>query len=134
MVKWSHGRYYYDFLEQVEILREEDNTCFICGCDEDVKPHHIRRVKESDKMYASKSNIVLLCKYHHNLFHKSYGSGKGVNRENFNNFVKNEHLKEINLLKDKIRTYEDTIKLLDKYIVVRDSEGVILDSIRELVL
>lgn len=48
IMKITHGRYYYKFHETVEKLRREDNTCYICGSNKKVKPHHIRRVKESD--------------------------------------------------------------------------------------
>lgn len=96
----------------VEVLRREDDSCFICGSTKDVKPHHIHRVNESDKRYASKSNVVLLCHYHHNKFHKKYGSGKGCNRHNFNIFVKQEHLNEINKLKkenEELQEYKERV-------------------------
>lgn len=105
----SHGRYYYQFHETVEKLRKEDDSCFICGSTKNVKPHHIRRVKESDPRYANQGNIVLLCPRHHHKFHKLYGSGKGVNRHNFDIFVKREHLREINRLKKELNEYKNNI-------------------------
>ena len=77
-MKINRGRYYFDFLETVETLKKQDDSCFICGSKKNIKPHHIMRVRDSDKRYADKNNIVLLCPYHHNKFHQLYGSGKGV--------------------------------------------------------
>ena len=91
-MKITHGRYYYQFHNLVEKLRQEDNSCYICGSTKNVKPHHIRRVKESNPQYAAASNVVLLCGHHHGKFHQLYGSGKGVNRHNFDIYVKKEHL------------------------------------------
>ena len=88
MVKFGHGEHYFRFLENVEKLREEDDSCFICGSTDNIKPHHIRRVKESDKRYGSFSNIVLLCPKHHNMFHREYGRGKGCTPSNFLKFCK----------------------------------------------
>lgn len=98
-MKITHGRYYYDFHNLVEHLRREDNSCYICGATKNIKPHHIRKVRESDKRYASKSNVVLLCPFHHNKFHQLYGSGKGVNRHNFDIFVKKEHRHQLNKIR-----------------------------------
>lgn len=111
-MKITHGRHYYKFHEVVEKLRQEDNSCFICGSTKNVKPHHITRVKESDKRYAAKSNVVLLCRYHHQKFHQLYGSGKGVNRHNFNIFIKKEHLREIKRLKkenQELQKYKENV-------------------------
>ena len=99
MMKITHGRYYYQFHNLVEKLRKEDNSCYICGSTKNVKPHHIRRVKESNPQYAAASNVVLLCGHHHGKFHQLYGSGKGVNRHNFDVYVKKEHLMAIEKLK-----------------------------------
>lgn len=111
-MKINHGRYYYQFHRLVEKLRSEDNTCFICGSAKNVKPHHIRRVKESNKQYASASNVVLLCSHHHNKYHKIYGSGKGVNRATFDIYVKKEHLHEINKLtkeNNQLKSYKENV-------------------------
>lgn len=116
LMKITHGRYYYQFHDVVEKLRHEDNSCWICGSTKNVKPHHITRVKESDKQYAAKSNIVLLCQHHHQKFHQRYGSGKGVNRHNLDKFAKSEHIlemqklwKENQILKQTSQDYEDVV-------------------------
>lgn len=98
-MKINHGRYYYKFLDLVKKMKQEDNSCFICGSTKNIKPHHINRVKESDRRYAEESNVVLLCGKHHHDFHKLYGSGRGVNGKNFTIFCKIEYLKQINRLK-----------------------------------
>lgn len=108
----NHGKYYYDFLRTVEKLKQEDNSCFICGETKNIKPHHVRRFKQHDKNYADKNNIVLLCPYHHHLFHQLYGSGKGVNRKNFTIFVKKEYLKQIEALKkenNQLKEYKENV-------------------------
>ena len=117
-MKISHGRYYYPFHELVEKLRREDNTCFICGSPGKVGPHHITRVKESDRRYALKSNVVLLCPRCHNKFHKLYGSGKGVNQENFNTYVKKEHRLMINKLEREISELEAEKEKINHTILV----------------
>lgn len=89
------GRYYFQFLELVEKLRKEDDSCFICGSTKNVQPHHLQRFKENDKRYASENNVVLLCGKHHHMFHQHYGSGKGVNPKNFSIFVKKEFEKAL---------------------------------------
>ena len=111
-MKISHGRYYYLFHETVEKLRKEDNSCYICGSTKKIKPHHIRKVKESDPRYAAKNNVVLLCPYHHNKFHSLYGSGKGVNRHNFDIYVKKEHLIAIEKLtkeNNRLKEYKEKV-------------------------
>lgn len=100
MVKMHHGRYYFKFLELVKKLRNEDDSCFICGSTKKVQPHHLPRFKENDQRYAEESNVVLLCGKHHHMFHQYYGSGKGVNPKNFSIFVKKEFEKLI--LEEKI--------------------------------
>ncbi len=111
-MKISRGRYYYEFLQTVEKLRQEDNSCYICGVTKNIKPHHIHRVKESDSRYAAKNNVVLLCPYHHNKFHQLYGSSKGVNRHNFDVYVKKEHLHAIGKLKKEnndLKAYKEKV-------------------------
>lgn len=115
-MKISHGRYYYQFHDVVEKLRREDNSCFICGSTRKVKPHHIIRVRENDRRYASPSNIVLLCSHHHGKFHQVYGSGKGVNRHNFDIFVKKEHLREINQLKKEVSMLKNERLMVDSIV------------------
>lgn len=102
MVKMYHGRYYFDFLELVEKLRQKDNSCFICGSKKKVKPHHLIRVKDSDKKYADENNVVLLCGKHHHLYHLKYGSGKGVNPKTFMIFCKKEFQKKIKGLQQEL--------------------------------
>lgn len=112
IMKITHGRYYYKFHETVEKLRKEDNTCYICGSNKKVNPHHIRRVKESDPQYAAANNVVLLCSHHHGKFHQLYGSGKGVNRHNFEVYVKKEHLQAIEKLEKEnieLKNYKETV-------------------------
>lgn len=89
----NRGRYYYEFLETVKKLRNENDSCFICGSTKRVNPHHIHKVKDSDKRFADRNNVVLLCGPHHHLFHQLYGSGKGVNCKNFAIFCKKEYEK-----------------------------------------
>ena len=112
-MKISHGRYYYKFHDMVEKLRKEDNSCFICGSAKNVKPHHIRRVKESDPQYAARNNIVLLCHHHHGKFHQLYGSGKGVNRHNFDVYVKKEHLHAMEKLEKENRQLKEYKEKVD---------------------
>lgn len=113
-MKISHGRYYYKFHDVVEKLRKEDNTCYICGSNKNVKPHHICRVRESSPRYAAASNVVLLCAHHHGKFHQLYGSGKGVNRHNFDVYVKKEHLIAIEKLKkenNRLKDYKEKVDI-----------------------
>ena len=63
------NRNYYDFCHTVDKLRKKDNTCFICGSKEDIEPHHIRKVKQSNQSYAREDNIVLLCRKCHKKYH-----------------------------------------------------------------
>ena len=135
MVKLSHGRYYYDFLNAVERLRKEDDSCFICGSSHNVKPHHILRVKDSDKRYAALSNIVLLCDHHHSKFHQLYGSGKGVNHKNFTIFCKKEYLKQINQLVKKnheLQDYKDNVVHVVDYAVKHERTDLGSNVLRQL--
>lgn len=105
MGRFHRGRYYFDFLNLVEELRQEDDACFICGSKKNVNPHHIVKFKDNDKRYADKNNVVLLCGYHHHSYHKHYGSGKGVNQKTFAIFCKKEFQKEIN--KNRLRRCDE---------------------------
>lgn len=117
LVKMSRGKYYYDFLNTVEKLRKKDDSCFICGSTKRVKPHHIVRVKDSDKRYASPGNVVLLCSKHHHLYHQCYGSGKGVNNRTFLEFCKKEYLKEIKSLRKEKQLLMESVEDTGKYAV-----------------
>lgn len=102
MVRLHRGRYYFDFLKVVEVMKTDDNSCFICGSTKKVNPHHILKVKDSDRRYADPNNVVLLCGHHHQLYHQKYGSGKGVNPKTFMIFCKKEFEKKVRRLEQKI--------------------------------
>ena len=93
-MKINHGKYYYEFLENVEKLRKEDDTCFICGSRNNCSPHHIIRVSENNRQFCEMQNIVFLCEYHHRKYHRIYGSGKGVNHKNFGLYCRDEFRRE----------------------------------------
>lgn len=94
-MKTKHGTYYYEFLETVEKLKKEDDTCFICGSKNKCSPHHIIHVSENHNLYSDEQNIVFLCEYHHRKYHKIYGSGKRVNLKTFGTYCKKEFRREI---------------------------------------
>lgn len=112
-MRTDHGKYYYDFLETVEEMRAEDNSCYICGSTEKVHPHHIRKVPPSNMEYASRSNIVLLCNSHHFRFHQKYDAVNGINRRNFTVFCRKELEREF---KRKMRLLKfDILELLNEF-------------------
>lgn len=90
MPELCHGRYYYDFHSTVRQLMRDNGECFICGCKTDLEPHHIRRVSMRNGAYSNSDNIVLLCRFHHKLYHSLYDNNGGVNQKTFNLFCKRE--------------------------------------------
>lgn len=86
------GKYYYDFCGTVKKLKQE---CFICGTTENIEPHHIRRAKQRQEIYADEKNIVMLCRTHHKRYHNKY-SNANVNPKTFAEYVKRQILKEVN--------------------------------------
>ena len=59
----NHSRYFYEFQNTINIVkREQGYKCFICGSTDNLGPHHIKKVKQSNALYASKENVVILCR------------------------------------------------------------------------
>lgn len=71
-------------------LRKKDNTCFVCGSTENIVPHHIKKVNPESDEYFDESNLVLLCDFHHHLYHRQYPD---VNAKTFSEFLRDNHLK-----------------------------------------
>ena len=104
----SHGKYYYDLQNTIMKLKKE---CFICGCKQDLEPHHIRKVKQNNKQYSEENNVVMLCHKHHKRYHNHY---KKVNSKTFAEYVKKQTLKEVNEKNKKIQELESENRILKK--------------------
>lgn len=78
-------------------VRERDNyTCCVCGFTSDntrkLHAHHLEGYKENEKLRLDVDNGVTVCCTCHNKFHNRY-RGKKTTREQFEEFVKEMHLK-----------------------------------------
>lgn len=65
-----------------EVRRMYDNSCFVCGCREDIQAHHINGWSEHPDKHFVLTNGVALCKRHH----KDYHSKKGLLNVNSDSF------------------------------------------------
>lgn len=82
---------YWKMQETIRRLQKKDNSCFICGSTENIVAHHIKKVGQETDDYYDESNLVLLCDYHHHLYHRQYGE---VNAKTFSEFSRNTHSKK----------------------------------------
>lgn len=82
---------FWKLLGTVKKLKEKDNRCFVCGSTENIVAHHIRKVEQDCEEYYSENNLVLLCDYHHHLYHRQYPN---VNPKTFAEFLKKNHSKK----------------------------------------
>lgn len=83
---------YWKFQGTIKKLKEKENTCFICGSNKNIVPHHIKRVKNTHSDYYSEDNLVLLCNYHHHKYHREYPD---VNLKTFCEFLRNNFVLKI---------------------------------------
>ena len=108
----NHSRYFYEFQNTINIVkREQGYKCFICGSTDNLGPHHIKKVKQSNALYASKENVVILCRKCHNRYHNKY-SHKQIGPKTFALFVKQQQNKEINKLIVERNTLGNQVKKL----------------------
>ena len=98
------GKYYYDFMSKI---RGMEQKCYICNATSDLEPHHLRRVKKSDKAYADEGNIVLLCRHHHKQYHQHYST---VNPKTFLDYVVSLKDKELRVKSQKINELNNILK------------------------
>jgi hypothetical protein len=97
---------YYNFLKSPfwkkarERILRKSHICCICFTENDLNIHHISYenvfAAKPEKFY--KTDIVVVCKYHHEEFHKKYGT-KRIMRNEWHKFYKSEKSK-FNLVKD----------------------------------
>lgn len=100
------GKYYYDLNSVFNKLMKTEGSCFICGSTKELGPHHIKSVKPSKEDYSNESNIVILCRHHHELYHRTY---KKVNQKTFAEYVRNQNTDGY-----KIKNLQNTINQLRK--------------------
>ena len=79
---------YWKLRGTIKTLKEKDNTCFVCGSNENIVPHHLKKVKQDSEEYFNENNLVLLCDEHHRQYHRQYPS---VNPKTFSEFVRKNH-------------------------------------------
>jgi hypothetical protein len=85
---------FWKLLGTIKKLKDKGNKCLVCGSTEDIVAHHIKKADPNSKQYYSEDNLVLLCDYHHRLYHRQYPD---VNPKTFNEFlIKNHSKKPVN--------------------------------------
>ena len=83
---------YWKLLGTIQKLKEKENKCFICGSSENIVPHHLKQVKQTNNDYYSENNLVLLCDKHHHEYHKQYPE---VNLKTFCEFLRDNYIVRI---------------------------------------
>lgn len=124
------GRYIYEFQHLVPRLLKKNKECFVCGGVDHLGPHHIKKVKPNNQLYASEDNLVVLCKSCHNKYHSQY---KKVNPKTFLLFTrkmwgkqKESLMRERNMYRNKFKKCNKKVMedKMDDLMIMRKSRGL----------
>ena len=81
-------------------IKKRDKFCLICGTNKNLKAHHLESFDINIKKRDDLNNGIILCKKHHEEFHKKYGYGKNTKKQ-FEEFIteKIESIEKIDMNK-----------------------------------
>jgi len=68
------------------VYRKHNYKCVKCGSNKDICAHHINSFADNPALALNVDNGVVLCREHHNEFHKIYGYGKN-NEQQFKKYL-----------------------------------------------
>jgi len=70
-------------------ILEKNDGCVICGSKEGINLHHISYEDVYCRKPETSPNIVVICQYHHEKFHKKYKLHKNM-RKSWKSFLRKE--------------------------------------------
>lgn len=71
-VKIHSAQVYWKLQSWARDLLEEHKKCVIYGSDEKLEPHHVIKCKNTDPLYFSPDNGVVICHNCHKMYHRKY--------------------------------------------------------------